>query len=174
MEIKPYIKFMLVLAGLFLLAIIAWQTAFKQTLSLYHENNKLEKLLKSADSLPLHIARLEGSIKAIDKNETKDSIVTGTSLQQQVINFVTNNRNIQLEEASSPVFADSSSYNSETVAVTLSGSFHDLLQLLYEMEFSSVRGRIISSRFELIDILQENRKKLILNLYVQNIKWKKN
>lgn len=174
MKIQASLKFFLILLSAVILYIVAYQVAFKQTYTLYSENTKQREQLNNADSLPSFIYKMEQAIKCLDKKTGKDTL-SSIGIQQQTIDFVTShNQNIRLEETSTPVFTDNGKYTSETVSVMLSGSYHDLLQLLYSMEFSNVNGRIISCRFESVDLLLEKRKKLMLNLYVQNIKWKKN
>lgn len=172
-RIPPNIRFYLLVAGTVVLYFAAYQFAFLETYTVFRDNSKLAAQLKNSDELPQLISKLERAILVLDRKTDKDTLASG-SIQQQTIDFVTSfNGNIRLEETSAPVFVDNGDYSSETVKVMLSGSYHDLLQLLYKFEFSNVNGRIISCSFESKEVLADKRKKLFLNLYVQNIKWKR-
>jgi len=174
MKLNPHIRFYGLLFITALVYVLAYQFAFKQSMIVNKENKQLEKQLSNADSLPMLISQLDKKILQIDRKTGKDSLSAMESgLQQQTIDFVTtHNTHVRLEEVAAPMFSETDNYASEIIMLKLSGSYPDLLQLLYSLEFSSVNGRLISSNFESVNLIQEKQKKLYLTLYMQHIKWK--
>lgn len=172
-KLTSKMKFLILLLGALLLYFLAFKMAFWETYSLHLDNQSKEAQLKDADELPQQIAKLEKAIFLMDGKRSKARI-SQESIQQRAIDFVTSfNGDVSLEETLAPVFVENDDYTTETVKVMLSGSYHDLLQLLYKLEFSDINGRIVSCSLESKEMKIDKSKKLFLNLYLQTIIWKR-
>jgi Tfp pilus assembly protein PilO len=61
-------------------------------------------------------------------------------------------------------------YKINTYEASISGSFNDLLRLLYELEVGNYPGVIKSTNFELTKSSNQSRTMLVLTLFIQEIK----
>jgi hypothetical protein len=159
----------LISGSIFFLAIVYF-FGINKTIALYSENKNLkEKIVATNNLSSLENKNSELSLKIGNYNSQEDS---SSVYLIGKISEASARHNLMLREFPRVEEGQYQSFIIETQKVTLDGSFHDLLQFLYELEHIQI-GRV-SSAF-ILSSHKDNKKKSpgrSLTLFIQNVKEK--
>jgi len=158
------------LIAFLLLLVFSYIFSISKTISLGEEISRLEKEEKDATFSAEKIANYSQELLLLNK-KIKAYAVDTSSNNDNLLSLITDFCHAnQLVLQSFPL---PSSYNNNNLIVLsreihVKGSFHNLLRLLYELEFQQSVGRIGSVVFHTKIDRKTNRKILYLNFVIQN------
>lgn len=163
-------KWQFLLAGSLIFLLIVYLAAIQKTIALYQVNQDLKEQTASfsAGRTAEQQQRL-GQLDAVLDAYTADSLKSQESLLEAVSTFCQQN-GIRLKEFPQAVASEQNSARIETYKITAQGSFHKLVQLVYELEQQNRSGRVASATFELRTDVRTRSRNLFLILYLQNIR----
>lgn len=164
-------RFILLVVVLILFIPITWNLAFKKTIFNYRENCILEEKLKLAENADEAILMLQDQLDQWDKTMVVDT--SKGDVQNRLLNDISElcrSKNILLKQLPPVQKTFDNNYIIENINVQVSGTFYQLMQLLYELESPERSFNIVSISFLLNEAKGELPEQLILSIYLQTIK----
>jgi hypothetical protein len=161
----------LLLAGVILLIVVAYNAAFKESIALYNETAGLEIQLQTANDAPVKIALLKKENERMDMLLGKEN--NSAELQQSLLIFITNyckENNLILEDFPKPLLNSDKGMLVETNTFIVQGGFNKLLQLDYLFEQKLKIGKVASVHYHANRNYDTKKSNLTVTLYIQNIK----
>ena len=152
-----------------LFLLLAYRLSFRQTVSLYRENQRLETQLAQADALPARLSEARRQQAELAQSFQEDNT---NLLHLRLLETVT--AACQDQEASLHAFPDPSqfTYNEATVAtwhLILEGRFANLVNTLAALDLTLKGSRIMSVQYEQGQDRQTKRNYLRAHVYIQQI-----
>ncbi|MFA6400444.1 MAG: type 4a pilus biogenesis protein PilO [Salinivirgaceae bacterium] len=153
---------------------ITWKLAIKKTVEAHRQITEIEdKLVMVESNTPEQIALVEKRLEFLDHLLVKDG--PGDAFQNRVLHEISSictQKGLLLKEMPPMFHAVDNNYLVETINIQVAGSFHHLLQLLYEIEKPQKKLNLISSHFFTKENKQSKQKQLILSIYIQTLQEK--
>ncbi|MDD3685240.1 MAG: hypothetical protein PHE56_00600 [Bacteroidales bacterium] len=163
-------KLRLLLAVVVIFAFVSYQLAISDTISSYKACVKLEEQYDKAKDAPQKMQVLKTQLNNLNQEINCPEDI---NFQEQLLKKITafkGNGNIVLRELPEPIYYKEQDLLVETQVVKIEGGFHDLLKLLNEMETDFNYSKVSSAGFEIENDYKNNRLRLSLKIYFQNIK----
>ncbi|WP_179008669.1 hypothetical protein [Winogradskyella forsetii] len=159
--------FILILVGV-LLSISAYKRSFSLTIDSYKESKSLNERLNYINSASNDVSALDKEIKFLNNLIGEESIEPEL-VQQEILNFVTNNHNRvsvdNIEEVHNAKDNDFIIYSNQ---LTLEGSFRDLLEVIYNFEKKFTYSRLVNVTFFIKKDFKTRTEKLYSKIIFQN------
>lgn len=159
---------LLITAALFF--VVSWKLALKKTVDVHRQITEVENKLDQVESAPEQIAVVEKRLNYLNQMLVKES--SGNAFQDRVLDEISSicrQKGLLLKQMP-PMFRNvDNNYLVEIINVDVSGPFHRLLQLLYEIEQPQKNMNLISARFYVEENKRIKQKQLILSLYIQSL-----
>jgi len=150
---------------------ISYKLAFSKTFAARRELRQMNTKLANMEDAPGQIIEVKRKLKSLSNIIDSDSVAGG--LQNKVLNEISDicTKNGLLLKEMPPMYKNIDNvYCIETINVQVSGSFHKLLKLLFQIESPEKNFNIVSTSFYTIENKQKKQKQLVLSLYIQTIK----
>lgn len=167
---KNRLIYLLISAGLF--AIILYNIAISDTITISSENTRLETQIIENIDAPKQIQSIKQKLYKIDLligNKTQEEIDVHQLLLESITSFNYNNR-LVLQDFPQPFILTKDGYETKTAKVTIEGGFINLLKLVHFLEQNHKIGKVVSVDFESIKKSNNTKKELHSTIYIQNIK----
>jgi hypothetical protein len=154
--------------------IIAYHLAIKETLELNRKYKEITLKVLTLENAPQQIAFLEHQLMEIQSmvGQTYDA---GVDIQEDLLETITvycQKNNIDIREVPKVHISEDLNYVLETCNFQVQGRFMPLLKLLNMLESRNGYGRLLSAEFTKEKDLKTKKSRLILSVYIQNIKHK--
>ncbi|WP_459212527.1 hypothetical protein [Aquimarina rhabdastrellae] len=166
-------KNIMLVVGLVLLFIIAYQFSFSKTFNLQSEISKLEAQGKSYRSAPKQLAKLKQQEKQFDEILTKNN-VRGNSLQNnilKVLNTLSEIHNYKIIEFKEPHQYTEEATNKITTTYdfTIEGGYKGIIETLYALEQQYSFGNVVNIDFNRKKNYRTNKKYLQCTILLQRV-----
>lgn len=166
--------FYLLLAGIFVLLIMAYQLAIENTIKVHRNISSIEKKLREGKNAEQFIIKLHNKLK--QQNQILgNGAGQNTNFQQRLLNAISNfseKNNLNITNFPTPYYINQNNIKIETCTITLQGTFFNLLKLVKNINERPELGKIVSASFQIQKNLIKHRKKLFLQLYIRTINYK--
>jgi hypothetical protein len=164
-------KLIFLLVGFVFALILVYGIAVSNTISLWSKcktlSVKIQGLEKAPEEIKEYKKKLDEINTFINKNDEKS-----INFHEGFLGFVSpycSQRNIIIKEYPMPHQVENDKYIVETDIIRFEGEFSELLQLIYYLEKSNIKGHISSLMFETIPDHRTGVYTLNLTIYEQNI-----
>ncbi len=166
----------LLLVGFIAFLFIAYRVAIKETLKLSRNYKEMVRKVTSLENAPSEIASLEDQLNEIQSmvGQTYD---TGVDIQEDLLETISGycqKNNLEIREVPRVHVTEDLNYILETSNFQVQGKFIPLLKLLNMLESRSGYGRLLSAEFIKEKDLRTKKHRLVLSIYIQNVKQKNN
>ena len=167
-------RFYLLLAAALLFFPVTWKLALNKTLDVHQQLKDNEaKLSDVENNTPEQMALVEKRLTYL--NRMLEGETSGEVFQNRVLDEVSSlchQKGLLLREMPPMTKTNDSDYLVETINIQIAGSFHNLLQVLFELETPRKKMNLISAHFFVEENRRLKQKQLILSLYIQTLKKK--
>lgn len=165
------IRFVLVLIGAVLFFPVVWKLALHKTLAANVQLKELNRKLEQVENAPERIALVEKRLSYLNQLIIDDE--NNEELQERVldeISTICSKKGLILKEMP-PMFRNlDNNYLVETINLEIAGSYHKLLQLVYELEQPNKNLNMVGISFSTTENKRLKTKQLVLSLYIQTLK----
>ena len=146
--------------------------AFSNTVELYRQKNDAEQKIAVLQNSPQQIAALRKQLNML--NVRVDQYVRDENFEQEDIlasisSFCSENK-LKITHFPKSTLKQKDDITIETFEFTVTGSFHNLVRLIYDIEMVSKIGRIASLNFEKQIDRRTKRQSLDVTIYLQNLR----
>lgn len=161
-------KFYAVLIISLLLIFAVYKKTYKNIISVNGQLNELNSKAKLSENAVFDIHNLKEEIK------TLDHIIGGNNInpehvQQELLTFISNQGiNVELIEILDIHKAEEGEFNIYTNQIVLEGDYKPLVSILFEIEKSFNKSKLVNTSLYTIKNYNNNRKKLYLKIIFQN------
>lgn len=170
-KLDPKKKLILLGGGFLLALILVYTIAVSGTLELRSNCKSLNSTISSLEQAPLEIKKIEKRL--LEMNRLLSSGKSGDDdFHEEFLTFLTtycNKNNLIIKNFPKPHKAISNKYTIETNIVTFEGDYKELIELVYNLEISHLKGNITSVSFDTKPDFRNGIYKLNLTIYEQNI-----
>lgn len=166
-------KNIILIIGIILLLLIAYQYAFSKTFATYNQVKKLRDQKELYDSAPAQLAALANKEKQLNDILQKNN-VEGNSMQNNILkslNSLSNESKFKIIAFEEPhIFLDETN-NQKTITYnfTLQGDYQSLINTLYRLEQKYSYGNVVQVRFEKKKNFRTNATFLDCSILLQRI-----
>lgn len=157
----------ILIGGILLLVLLAYQFSFRNTLKLYQTYQEQEKALALAASAPQRIQNYQTQLQALDQNFSK--MKYDRSQLFEAVNTFCVAHDLTLDNFSSEQRVSIDNMEWITNPIEVSGPFWEITQLCYDIEQTHQYGHIASVHYALKKDLRSKTDKLIGTIYLQNV-----
>lgn len=168
------LRFYLLIAGAVLFFPVSWKLALKKTVEVRHQLiENTSKLSVIENNTPEQLARAEKRLAFLNKILEGDE--SAEEFQNRVLNEVSSlchQKGLLLREIPAPQKTTDNAYQVETINIQMAGSFHHLLEVLYELEDPRKKLNLVAARFMVEENKRLKQKQLLLNIYIQVLQGK--
>lgn len=167
-------KVFFLLAGTLLLLILSYFYAIKPSIDLYGENKKLQQKLSRVSTAPQQVKKYKGEIKSLN-NQLGYVNKSGELSQDKILALIENfcrEKNTYLTEYTQSILNTEKVYDIETNKIEITGTYNDIVKLIYEIEYKKGISKINSVQFEKRKEIKTKQNKLVATIYLQNINLK--
>jgi len=166
----------ILMLGFLVLLFGAYHMAIIETLVLKRKYKEITRKVLSLENAPAEIASLEGQLKEIQAmvGQTYDA---GVDIQEdllETIAYYCQKYGLEIREVPKVHVTEDLNYFLETSNFQVQGRFIPLLKLLNMLESQNGYGRLLSAEFLKEKDLKTKKSRLILSVYIQNVKQKDN
>lgn len=162
-------KLLIVLSGSIITCLLAWNVAFKKTITTYKEvlelqnsKNIIEQNTIRKQQVNTEINQLN-SILAIGKNK-----ISTESVFEKLVSLSESVGNIHILNFPDIHQVETNGYKVTTVFATVEGNFHELLNLVFKLERDKNIGRLASVNFKKGKDIKTGEEYLNLTILIQN------
>jgi len=164
-------KFYLLLTGLVIIYILAYNLSIKETIKLGKEKVKLKNKLSL-------LVNADEKIKLYEKeiNNYEQNLNYGEEIEWEpekylidIIGTYCNQSGLILNEFPGIHEQQRGKFSVYTYIFTIEGSFHELLELLYKVEDIKIPGTLVSAEFIKNFDKKLNKQRLFLTMYIQRV-----
>lgn len=161
--------------GLLVLTIVfgflVWNKAIKGTLTLMDDCERLEEQLELAGDAPNQLQLLEGRLASVNNIVGNEGTVheAHQRLLEQVSGFCALNE-LHVKHFPEPITFKAQGFSLVTGVAEVEGRFHELIQLLNELEQSPEGFKVASVRFFSERHPRTKKLNLYARIYFQNIR----
>jgi hypothetical protein len=149
---------------------IVYSKALSNTFALMDDCELLESQLATANNSPQNVAQLRAELKALDafansENSTRES-------HQKVLeqmSFYCGEHDLHVTDFPEPSTFETEKFTIVTGSAEAEGSFHNLVQLVHELEQHPQGFKVASVRLYTQTNVQSKKTKLYARIYFQNI-----
>ncbi|KAA3624442.1 MAG: hypothetical protein DWQ02_23070 [Bacteroidetes bacterium] len=160
-------KVIFLLAGLFLLLIIAYFAGFKKTIEAYRFYQENIAAFEQAEDAPVQIQSIKQRLTLLG-NDVDDIDYDREKLFERVNTFCSR-EGIQLLGFDPEKRKEAEGYEIITTPVRVRGKYLDLVRLVYHLEAEQKVGYIASANFEMKKDRRRKKEFLECQLLIQNI-----
>lgn len=139
-------KFFALMVVFVMLAITAYKRSFSNLFQVIKENNKLVKDISQLQQKAGNLEKLEGEVNSLDRIIGRENM-RPEEVQQQIVNFATNNGNVSISNLQPIHIADDENYLISTNQIDVTGNVNELLQIGYSFEKNFNLSRLTSLNF---------------------------
>ena len=160
------------LGGAVLLLLICYLFAFRNTIDLYQSNNAAEEKLEALKTAPQQIAALNkklGFLNSRVKQYVRDDNFDQEDILVSISDFCKQNR-LKIVEFPKSERKQKEDIVIETFHFTVEGNYVNLVKLIYDIEVVNKIGRIASLNFETQVDRRSKVKRLLVSVYLQNLR----
>ncbi len=164
-------KNIILLSGTVLFLILSWNLAFKETVELSRNIERIETELTNAAKAPEEIVQLESELSLMQGN-TKMLYSSVLDMRESLLaemSQLTNKYNVSLKSFPEYYIQEKENFELTTSPIVLQGSFKNLLMLMDEFEKNNTSGKVSSAHFIIKESLRTRKRSLYLTLYIQSI-----
>ncbi len=168
-------KFIALLVGALLFLWIAYLFSFSQTIEMWSMGRETATKMKQVSTASGRMLAVKKQHKALDAIIDRN-LATGNDFREKLLLTVTqacNQHGVRFQEMHEAHFFSKETFTVETHTMQISGRYHKLMALLYDLERSKNIGSIKSVHFFLKREYRNDRKNLVMELYVQAIRKQK-
>jgi Tfp pilus assembly protein PilO len=163
-------KFYLLLIATVLFFPLVWNLALQKTFESRSQIKELKKKLAMLEDAPQQMALVEKRLHYLEQilvSESSEQEFQSRALDE--ISFICKQKGLLLK-AMPPIMRNlDNNYLMETLNVEIAGSFHHLVQLLYQLEDTKKNINIVSAHFFTSENKRLKHKQLVLSLYIQTL-----
>ena len=152
-------------------AVVAYVVSIQPTLDLWTSTNQKTTALGEIQQAPRVMRQLQAQARQYEQ-VMRSFGNTSTRQEGYALDELTSacqRHRVMLASLSPGERSLRNGYQVETRVAKLRGSFHGLVQVLYELEYQRSIGRLSSVRFALEEDRKQHRNFLFAYLYLQNI-----
>ncbi len=154
------------LIGFLLLAVLSWQLNFKKTFNLWKANQKYKERLEASVHSSSQIPLLEKQKKQMEASALRT--YDRDLLLEKVSEFCKNNKMLLLN------FPETERHDANNIVymtnlIEVQGSYKDILQLAYLLEYSERMGAVVSLKFNRVEDRMEKKTWLRGSIILRNI-----
>jgi len=161
-------KFLALIVIAILLGYAGYKRSFRLTLDAYNDYTELSEKLKEINSSSSTIQELDTEIRYFDNLLGKENIEP-ILVQQEILNFVTNNsKSVKVFDLAEVHEASDKKFIIHTNQLTIEGSFEELLKIVYEFEKEFPYSRVVNTSFFKKKDFKTRRIKLYAKIIFQN------
>lgn len=139
-------KFLALMLVFVMLAITAYKRSFSALFQVIRENKKLVNNITQLEQKAGNLEKLQKEVSSLDKIIGKEDMKP-EEVQQQLVNFATNNANVSISDLQPIHIADDENYLISTNQIDVTGNINELLQLGYSFEKEFNVSRLTSLNF---------------------------
>jgi len=164
-------KFYLLIAGIILILILAYNMAISKTIELEQSCNVIETNLNAAGYAPEKIALLRKKLANIESLYGSD-FEDLDKLQEKLLQHVSYScKKYQLVLIELPDVHEfkHTDYIIKTFKIVVEGNYTDILKFIYDLEFKPALGKLASIKFYTHTNFRKNSKRLYAQIIIQNI-----
>lgn len=164
-------RFIILIIGAVLFFPVVWKLALHKTFAAKTQLKELDSKLEQVENAPERIALVEKRLNYLNQLIINDKNIE--ELQERVldeISTICRKKGLVLKEMP-PMFRNlDNNYLVETINLEIAGSYHKLVQLVYELEKPSKNLNLVGINFSTIENKRLKTKQLVLSLYIQTLK----
>ena len=153
-------KFIALTIIFIMLSITAYKRSFNVLFDVIKQNKELTKNVEQLELKAKNSDQLIQEVAALDKLIGKEGMKS-EEVQQQIVNFATNNANVSINDLKPIHIADDGNYVISTNQIDVTGNINQLLQLGYAFEKDFDLSRLASMNFY---TTKKNNKTEVLHL----------
>ncbi|MES2813133.1 MAG: hypothetical protein V4670_11735 [Bacteroidota bacterium] len=153
-------KFIALTIIFIMLSITAYKRSFNVLFDVIRQNKELTKNVEELELKAKNSDQLIQEVAALDKLIGKEGMKS-EEVQQQIVNFATNNANVSINDLKPIHIADDDNYVISTNQIDVTGNVNQLLQLGYAFEKDFDLSRLASMNFY---TTKKNNKTEVLHL----------
>ena len=139
-------KFLALMLVFVMLAITAYKRSFSALFQVIRENKELVNNITQLEQKAGNLEKLQKEVSSLDKIIGKEDMKP-EEVQQQLVNFATNNANVSISDLQPIHIADDENYLISTNQIDVTGNINELLQLGYSFEKEFNVSRLTSLNF---------------------------
>lgn len=160
------------IVGTILFLLLVYWTTLSKTVELYHSNQRLQKQSNLVADAPAKIKQYERQIQQFEQR-FQNVTQSGNDYQEQLLEVVSTfcqEHQLVLQNFPQPLVHTQNDFEVTTHIVEVEGSYHKLLQLVYELEQAQKLSRVASLDFRIEKDFRNKRSFLLATIYLRNIK----
>lgn len=163
-------KFYLLLIGLVAMFLMVWFISIEPTMDLMGTKKELKVQIEQADELHLQISGLNQERSFLENLLGQDGL-SSAEMQAEVLRFASEREKVNVRLESFDPLHEALDYDCQiiTQSFTLSGGFHDILDVISGFENEFQWARLTSVNMWTEENPRNKKKKLYAKLYLQNI-----
>ncbi len=162
----------MLIGGLLVLFLVAYQFSFSKTIIVRRSVKKLEQQTAIFKSTPVQLAKLKQREKQLDVILAANN-VKGNSLQNNILktlNELSIEDKFKIIKFEEPhVYQTPATQKTTTYDITLEGDFEALLKVIYALEQKYSFGNVVQMQFEKKKNFRTNREYLQCRLLLQRL-----
>lgn len=159
------------LIGTVAFILIAYITSIQNTVQLYQDNKRIESKITKAENAPKGIAELRKSLDGL--NEKLNHYLIDTLKEHQhtleIVSEFCYKKKLVVKELPKRMITVEEDFTILTSALTIEGTYVNLLSLLYELEYRQRLGRLTSVSWKSYVDNKTKKTVLLMTIYLQNI-----
>ncbi len=148
-----------------IMLLLAWRFAFQKSLSLYHENQKLNQEIQQASQLTEDIPEMKGYLKTENSFFKKENNVSQSELLDSISLFA-QNHNLIITNFRSAIPGQINNIKVEYDPIEVQGSYDNILRLTYYIEEQAQLRTVNHLKFFIHENKRTQEKDLRAQLYL--------
>lgn len=167
---KSRLLYLLISGGLF--AVILYNMAISDTLTIAFENKQLENQVIENIDAPKEIQSIKQKLAKIEQlvgNKNQEEINVHQLLLESIAQY-NQRKALILQDFPQPYVHTNNGYVIKTAKVTVQGDFINLLKLVHFLEQNYNIGKVVAVDFEATKPLHTKKRELHSTIYIQDIK----
>lgn len=150
-----------------ILFLASYKRSFKLTIASYDQMKQSENRLREIDERTFNAQNLIKNMTSYNLNQHQNEI-TPEEVQRKILEFVSDYDQVTIDHLNQTHEFNDGHLITYTNQLRLSGTYNNLLELVYSFERNLTASTVVSVDFEKVKDYKKNRENLKVNLIFQN------